>query len=264
MYQVKQPVLLFKQSLLPPLMIVQLLANNPVLLVTILRVVIVTWLTRVTRVSRILQLQLATLDVYSRLTARFTLDDLVHCTRTTEVSTMRTTTEDGVTSSIHVQHVVKLVKVGVLRHLPLGVCVWDVDPAPLHLGVEGLLVVAGRALERRLARLQGGLLDTVPVVSPPAARRDQTTWPGSGSVSAGVKTDHTHPVLGEVAGLGLPGPVLVTEAVHLAEEDEEVLSRLRESSAGEVVGLLAGLSKVGGVNTMKPVLCTESVERLKL
>ena len=153
MYQVKQPVLLFKQSLLPPLMIVQLLSNNPVLLVTILRVVIVTWLTRVTRVSRILELQLATLDVYSRLTARLTLDDLVHCTRTTEFSTMRTTTEDGVTPSIHVQHVVKLVKVGVLRHLPLGVCVRNVNTTTFHLFIELVLVITGRTFESSFASL---------------------------------------------------------------------------------------------------------------
>ena len=206
----------------------------------------------------------AALDVDPATAAGLTLDDLEPSSSSAVLRPVRTLAEERVTPLVSVEHVVKLVEVGVLRHLPLGVCVGDVDPAPLHLGVEGLLVVAGRALERRLPRLQGGLLDTVPVISPPTARRDQTTRPGSGSVTAGVKTDHTHPVLGELAGLGLPGPMLVTEAVHLAEEDEEVLSRLRQSSAGEVVGLLAGLSTVGGVNTMKPVLCTDSVERLKL
>ena len=134
-------------------MLVQLLPHDPVLLVTVLRIVIGTWLTRVTRVLGVLQLQFPALDVYARLAARLALDDLVHCAWTTELSSMRTAAEDGVASPVHVQHVVKLIEVGVLRHLPLSIRVWDVNSASFHLLIELVLVIAGRTFEGSFAGL---------------------------------------------------------------------------------------------------------------
>ena len=107
---------------------------------------------------------------------------------------MWTLTEQRVAALVGVEHLVKLIEVRVLRHFPLGVSVRDVDATPLHLPVEDLLVVTGWTLDGRLAGLECGLLDAVPVESPATAGRDEETRPGAGCVPASVETDHAHPV----------------------------------------------------------------------
>ena len=153
---------------------------------------------------------------------------------------MRTAAENGVASPVHVQHVVKLVEVRVLRHLPLGIRVRNVDPASLHLLIEPVLVVARGTLESGLARLESRLLDTVAVVGSGAAGGDQHV--GTRCLPARVETDHASRVWRQIRHLGLSGSVIVTVTVHVVQEYEHMMAwHLTQCTTGKMIALLATL-----------------------
>ena len=153
------------------------------------------------------------------------------------------------------------VKIRVLWHFPLSICMGNVDAAPLHLLIEPVLGVTGWTLQSSLAGLQSRLLHAVTMESSATARRYQPSWSWprwrryegiikadlyrgvlSGGITNTWQTDHTGRVLHHMWCLGLFGCVSVAKAVHIVPEDEEMFSRWStQSTTGKVIILFTRL-----------------------
>ena len=125
-----------------------------------------------------------------RLATSLALDHLVLGAGSAELSAVWTGAEQGVTPPVQVEHVIKPIKVGVLRHLPLSIRVRNVDAALLHLLVELVLVIAGGTLESSLASLESCLLDTVAMIGAATAGGDQLARARTRHLTTRLKTDH--------------------------------------------------------------------------
>ena len=225
------------------LVLLQLLPDRLVLLVAVLCVGGDLGLAGLTHVPAA-HLQLAARHVGPRLAAGLTLDHLVLGAGPAELSAVRTGAEQGVTPPVHVEHVIKPVEVRVLRHLPLGIRVRNVDAALLHLLVELIFVIAGWTLESGLAGLKRCLLDTVAMVGAATAGRDQLTGARTRHLATRLETDHAGGVWGQIGRLGLTGSVGEAVAVHVVQEYVHMLARLlTEGPARKMVVLLTTFSK---------------------